>query len=123
MSTTGAVGPQGLSCAHGAHEWLSETQYRFRRCKHCGAHPFEDAFARLRRSVHVHVGDGSGNAQPHGGCYGRYETCGEHHMHDARCGSRDLICGRSDDEDSIVIVEWIEARLKEESKDVAERTS
>lgn len=25
-------------------------------------------------------------------CWGAYEPCGEHHMHDDKCGSRRLIC-------------------------------
>jgi hypothetical protein len=102
MSTAGG------SCSH---VWLPETQYRLRRCEHCGAHPFEDALARLRRAVHVHVGDGSGGPQPHSSCYGSYETCGEHHVHDERCGGRRLVCGRKQDRDAIAILEWIEARL------------
>jgi hypothetical protein len=94
-----------------AHEWLPENRYRLRRCKHCGAHPFEDALARLRYRAHVHVGDGSGQQQPHRSCYGSYETCGEHHAHDETCGSRTLICGRPEDQDAVALLEWIEARL------------
>ncbi len=93
------------------HEWLPETQYRLRRCKHCGAHPFEDALARLRYKAHVHVGDGSGREQPRGSCYGTYEACGEHHAHDLNCGSRSRTCGQPEDRDAVALLEWIEARL------------
>lgn len=95
------------------HVWLSENRYRFRRCEHCGARPFEDALARLRARVHVHVGDGSGRTQPHGTCYGSYEVCGEHHAHDEMCGGRRLVCGRDEDRDGIALLEWIEARVNE----------
>jgi hypothetical protein len=99
-----------------AHEWLPETQYRLRRCKHCGAHPFADALARLRWRAHRHAGTGTGEAQPRGSCYGSYEVCGEHHAHDDRCGGRNLICGQPEDMDAIALVEWIDAKLKEETK-------
>jgi hypothetical protein len=101
-----------------AHEWLSETQYRLRRCKHCGAHPFDDALARLRYRAHRHVGDASGRPRPPGPtCYGSYEPCGEHHAHDETCGSRYLICRRPDDPDAVALLEWIEARLPEATKE------
>lgn len=97
------------------HEWLPETRYRLRRCKHCGAHPFEDALARLRYRAHVHVGSPSGAvARTPGSCYGEYEPCGELHACDAHCGSRRLICGRSEDRDAVALLEWIEARLAAE---------
>lgn len=35
------------------HEWLPETRYRFRRCKHCGAHHFEDAAERGSAGLHA----------------------------------------------------------------------
>lgn len=89
-----------------AHEWLPETQYRLRRCKLCGAHPFEDALSRLRYRAHVHVGDSSGEVpRVLGGCYGEYEPCGEHHAHDGRCGSRRLVCGRREDHDAVALLE------------------
>ena len=27
-------------------------------------------------------------------CYGPYEPCGEHHVHDMKCGGRSLLCRR-----------------------------
>lgn len=93
------------------HEWLPETRYRIRRCKHCGAHHFADALARLRWRAHVHVGDPSGGKQPWGSCYGSYESCGEHHAHDDRCGSRNVVCGRPEDRDAVALVERIDAML------------
>lgn len=97
-------------CMH--EEWLPETQYRIRRCKACGAHHIDDALARLRWRAHIHVGDASGGEQPRGSCYGQYETCGEHHMHDATCGSRVLICGQLEDKDAVALVEYIDALVK-----------
>ena len=100
------------------HEWLPETRYRLRRCKHCGAHHFDDALARLRYRAHRHVGVSSGlKREPGPTCYGDYETCGEHHMHDATCGSRTLICRRPDDPDAVALLEWIEARLPMATKE------
>lgn len=34
-------------------------------------------------------------------CYGRYEPCGEHHMHDMTCGNYPLLCGTREDEDLV----------------------
>lgn len=96
------------------HEWLPENQYRLRRCRHCGAHPFQDAVARLRRRVHVHAGDRSGGPQPVGTCYGSYETCGEHHAHSPTCGARTLVCDRRDDQDGIAVLRGIDALLRGE---------
>ncbi len=93
------------------HEWLPETRYRFRRCKHCGAHHFEDALARLRWRAHVHVGTADGGPQPPGSCYGSYETCGEHHLHSTTCGGRPVVCGRPEDRDAVALVEWIDSAM------------
>lgn len=54
---------------------------------------------RLRWRAHVHIGTGDGKEQPPGTCYGSYETCGEHHVHDDRCGGRSLVCGVREDKD------------------------
>ena len=102
------------------HEWLTETQYRLSRCKHCGAHPFEDALARLRYAAHVHDGSENGNENP-GKCYGMYETCGEHHAHTGTCGGRMLVCGRRENRDAVALLEWIEVRLKAEMLSPAEK--
>lgn len=59
-----------------------------------------DQMRRLRFRAHVHVGTSDGRPQPPGSCYGRYEPCGEHHVHDDRCGGRDLVCGHGHREDS-----------------------
>ena len=38
-------------------------------------------------------------------CYGRYEPCGEHHMHDSTCGSCPLVCGRREDADLVLLLD------------------
>jgi hypothetical protein len=50
--------------------------------------------ARLRRRAHVHEDR----------CFGRYEPCGEHHVHDGTCGSRPLICRTLEDADLRVLL-------------------
>ena len=42
----------------------------------------DDDLRRLLICTHVHDDF----------CYGRYEPCGEHHVHDNTCGARSLIC-------------------------------
>lgn len=48
-----------------------------------------EQLARLRRRAHVHEDR----------CFGRYEPCGEHHVHDDTCGACPLICRTSEDAD------------------------
>lgn len=54
----------------------------------------KEILKRLRNRAHVHIDD----------CYGRYQPCGEHHMHDAMCGSRPLRCGQREDEDLVALL-------------------
>lgn len=44
---------------------------------------------RLANRAHVHADR----------CFGRYEPCGEHHMHDDTCGARPCVCGIAEDAD------------------------
>lgn len=49
----------------------------------------------LRRRAHLHSDR----------CYGMYQVCGEHHMHDATCGSRSLICGQREEPDLALLLD------------------
>ena len=37
-------------------------------------------------------------------CYGRYESCGEHHAHDDMCGGRSLVCQWREDKDLVQLL-------------------
>jgi hypothetical protein len=53
-----------------------------------------DQLTRLRQRAHVHTEN----------CYGAYAPCGEHHMHDATCGSRPCICRMQEDPDLVELL-------------------
>jgi hypothetical protein len=55
-----------------------------------------EQLARLRHRAHVHDAYW---------CYGRYEPCGEHHVHDDTCGGRSLLCRIREDKDLVALVE------------------
>lgn len=54
----------------------------------------DEILKRLQRRAHVHSDR----------CYGRYEPCGEHHVHDYSCGGRPLYCGTAEDTDLVALL-------------------
>jgi hypothetical protein len=64
----------------------------------------EDVIKRLRRRAHVHDVYY---------CYGTYEPCGEHHVHDDKCGGRDLVCRMSEDKDLVELLAEFDRMRKE----------
>lgn len=66
---------------------------------------------RLRARAHVHDDDY---------CYGQYETCGEHHLHDDKCGGRSLLCRQREDKDLVSLLAEFD-RMRDELARVAER--
>jgi hypothetical protein len=52
------------------------------------------AAERVDRALYHEHRARNGERYGEGGCYGWYEVCGEHHVHDDKCGARPLICCR-----------------------------
>jgi hypothetical protein len=59
------------------------------------------AVDKLRRRAHVHTD----------GCYGAYEPCGEHHVHDMKCGGRSLWCRLGNEPELVLLLAEV-ARLE-----------
>lgn len=54
-----------------------------------------------RRLYHEHRSE-DGSRYGRGGCYStRYEACGEHHMHDMKCGEYPRWCSRRESEPEV----------------------
>ena len=71
----------------------------------------DDDLRRLLLRTHVHDDY----------CYGRYEPCGEHHVHDNSCGARPLICRREADPDAASYFAVISELLKRRAFDLTDK--